>query len=129
MNDIITQLKCGLAVQLQKEGSSLEELELLLAQPASNEKKAQLLEKMAFFGEKTLGSIGSGAVDLTGSILKALPEWGMTTALMAGSLGGAGLYGLKGHLSAQDKKHKEKDDEVERIKVLTERIKQDYGIQ
>lgn len=127
MDNLLTTLKVGLATQLQKQGSSLEELEAALSNIEhvnGMSKAAELLSKTAFFGE---GAV-DGIAGFGGNVLKSIPEWGMTTALMAGSLGGAGAYGIKKHLEGQDKEYSEKEQEVQRIKQLTERLKSDYGI-
>ena len=127
MDDILTTLKVGLSTQLQKQGSSIEDLESAFNRIDTAEgamKVAELLGKTAFFGEGLL----DGAASFAGNTLKAIPEIGMTTALMGGSALGAGAYGIKKHLEGQDKNYRDKEQEVERIKSLTERLKQDYGI-
>lgn len=132
MDNFLTTLKVGLATHLEKQGSSLQELENALAHNEVT-KVAELLSslettKVAFFGEKLIGDAASGALSFAGNTLKAIPEIGMTSALIAGSLGGAGAYGIHKYMDDEDKEINEKENEVHRIKTLTERLKSDYGI-
>lgn len=130
----MTTLKVGLASHLEKQGSSLLELEENLGsldKAASAARVVELLEglqKVAYFGEDALGQIGSGLLNFGGNVAKAIPEVGLTTALLTGSAVGAGAYGLKKHVDNQDKELDERNEEIRRIKMLTERLKQDYGL-
>ena len=130
MDDILTQLKVDLAIQLEKHASSLEELEESLSsidKAGGAIKVAKLLSKLAFGEKEILGGVGTlagGAWD----IAKTIPEIGMTTALMAGATLGAGAYGIKKHMENQDTDLQNKQNEVDRIRTLTGRLQSDYGI-
>lgn len=132
MDNVITALKLGIATHLEKQGSSLEEFETSLRDLNSEQgatKLAELLtaianvEKVAFWGD-----IGSGIAGFAGDTLKAIPEAGVTSAMILGTMGGAGAYGLKSYIDGEDKEISKKQQEVDRIKNLTERLKQDYGL-
>jgi hypothetical protein len=70
----------------------------------------------------------AGILDMLGGGLKAIPEMGLTSAMLIGSVGGAGAYGLKNYMDSQDKDMHKKEEEINRIKMLNERLQQDYGV-
>ena len=119
--DAVTLLKAKLAINLEKQGSSLEEIE------------DQLTKEADGFVRDTLGAIGDlgthAVKGVGGAILGALPELGIAGPLLAGTtLGGIG-YAANRHLNEQDKNLNERRSEVERYKSLVDRIKSDYHVQ
>lgn len=121
MDDIITTLKLGISQHLEKQGSSLDEFETSLSNLNAAEgavKVAELMQSMLEM-EKNAG---------IWDLLKSIPEMGVTSAIGLGSMAGAGLYGLQSSIDGQDKDINKRKAEVDRIKTLTDRLKQDYGL-
>lgn len=123
MEDIVSVIKVGLAQHLEKQGSSLEEFEQSLA----NLNTMEGVSKTANFLE-SIGNLGSDAVKGIGGMAAKAPELALLSALMVGSAGGAGVYGMGKHMEDQDKKFADKEQEAQRIRSLTDRLKSDYGI-
>lgn len=125
MNNILTVLKLGIAAQLQKQGSNLEEFEDSLSK--LNEADGAIKVADVLISLKDLEK-EAGWLDAIGGAIKEVPGMALTTAMLAGSVGGAGLYGLKNYMDSQDKDLNKRQEEIQRIKVLNERLQQDYGI-
>lgn len=109
-------IKGYIANDLEKSGHSLLDLEDALS-------KINTIEGV----EKTasLLKVGYGISDL----LFKLPELGGTAALIGGTgLGAALLTGDK-IISAQDRKFKEKQEEIAKQQALISKLEEDYGIQ
>lgn len=120
MNDLLQSLKIGLANELEKQGSSLSELEQQL----------EMIEKTGAFDSISAG-IGAGGSVLKGlaGMLGTIPELAVTGSLMAGTLGGSLVYGAHRHLKDQDNEMKSKQNEIDRVHELTQRLKQEHGLQ
>lgn len=123
MDDTLLTLKIGLAKRLEKQGSSLAEFEQTLANINTAEgviKVANILESLA--------DMGGSAVKAVGGAAARLPEIGLLSALLTGSIAGTGAYAIDNHLGNQDKKLNEKKQESDRVRMLTERLRQDHGL-
>jgi len=121
MDEIITTLKLGISQHLEKQGSTLEEFETSLSNLNAAEgavKVAELMQSMLEM-EKNAG---------IWDLLKTIPEMGVTSAIGLGSMAGAGMYGLHSYIDNQDKDVAKRKAEVDRVKTLTDRLKQDYGL-
>ncbi len=118
MDNLLQHLKFGLSLELQKQGSSLLEFEAEL----------ERLEKTAFDPVSSLLGLGTSAIKGVSSLAGAIPEMAITGALMAGTLGGTAAYGAHRHLVDQDKELKTQQDEVDRVRELTHKLKSDYGV-
>lgn len=131
MDDLLTTLKVGIAAHLQKQGSSLEDFEKSLSTVNKADgaiKLASLLHGLSKEADWGWGDAIKGVGGGIGNALMAAPELAATTALIGGTTLGAGAYGLKKHFEGQDKALQSKEEEVQRIKTLTERLKSDYGL-
>ena len=91
---VAAQIKCAIALQLAKDGHTLHDLEMALSSK-DTEKTAALMKEAAGALDllKALWGVGSGAA-----------TFGAGTALAAGALGAAGLYGGYQGLRDSDKK-------------------------
>jgi hypothetical protein len=106
MNDLKEAIKLSLATHLEKNGSSLEELERNL------EKNGGALDWI-----KSLAGLGGGA-------LKAVGEIGIPSAMLAGTMVGGGLYSLNSGLESSDKARAKQLQELELIRRQTEQLRQ-----
>jgi hypothetical protein len=123
MNEILTEFKVGLATQLEKQGSSIEEFEQFLTDGNTDkavEKLAGILSDIGGLGEKVIGGVGHALVEA--------PQMALALSLLAGTLGGGALYAADSHMNKQDARLGEKKTEVDRLKNITGRLKQDYNI-
>lgn len=118
--DVINEFKVGLALLLEKEGSSLEEFEAALA----SENTDLAIEKLAGFGDM----LAAGAKGL-GALAMGAPELALALSAVAGTVGGGGLYAMDNHLHKQDERLKVKQEEADRVKLINERLKSDYNLQ
>lgn len=121
MDDFLKEVKVGLEVHLSKIGSSLESLEDALA----NSHTPEGAIKLAGITESL---IGTGVNGLSNLLAKA-PEAALASALLVGTTGGAALYGADKYINNQDKQFDNKQNEIERLKALTSRIKNEHGLQ
>lgn len=121
MNNILIDLKLGISAHLEKQGSSLEEFEHSLSTLNEADGAVKVAELMLSLADMQKEA---GWADL----LKTMPELAFTSAALVGTAGGAGLYGLKSYMDGKDKSHNKQEEEVNRIKILNERLQQDYGI-
>jgi hypothetical protein len=121
--EIFDLLKLALAAELEKQGSSLEEFEKGLGE-------IEEIEKTAAFDPISagVGAAGSVVKGLAG-LLKAAPELAVTGALMTGGLAGGIAYGANKHIKNQDKKFDNDQNEINRVRALTEKLKAEHGIQ
>jgi hypothetical protein len=112
--------KARLAHELEKNGSSIFELEEYLAD----------LEKQG--EEGAWGQLGTRVLDgLTkgvGWIGSHLPEATMTAALVGGPMIGGAAYAANRSLDNEDKELAERKALIDRYKQLTSRVKADYGL-
>lgn len=115
--DILTEFKVNLHYALQKQGSSLEELETALA---SNNIEA-VTEKVASIGD-VLAQGGKALV--TGA-----PELALALSAILGTIGGGGAYAIDNHLHNQDNRLKVKQDEADRVKQVGGRLRTDFNLQ
>lgn len=125
MNNILTVLKLGIAAQLQKQGSNLEEFEKSLSKLNQADGAIKVAEALLSISDLEKHA---SFLDMLGGGLKAISEMGLTSAMLVGSVGGAGAYGLKNYMDGQDKDGHKREEEIHRIKMLNERLQQDYGI-
>lgn len=124
MNDIVTQFKVGLSQHLEKQGSSLEAFEADLAAGNSD----QVMNKLAGF-LSDIGGIGEKVVGGAGKFLVEAPQAALALSLLTGAGLGGALYGMDNHITKQDKRLGDKQQEVDRMKNITSRLKQDYNVQ
>lgn len=123
MTDILQHFKAGLALRLEKAGSSLEEFERDLGNQDINavtDKLAGLLSDISGVAEKTLG--------LGGKVLTEAPQAALALSLLAGSLGGGTLYGIDKHLQNQDSRLGDQQKSIGKMQNITEKLKSDYNI-
>lgn len=104
--DVITLVKAKLAEDLEKQGSSLLELEECLIT-----KQAE-------------GIIN----DAIKSVINNAPELLLSGALLTGTTVGGLTYAANKHITDQDKALNDKRQEVNRYQHLTNRIKSDYDL-
>jgi len=124
MNDIVTQFKVGFSQHLEKQGSSLEDFEANLSQGDTDkamDKLASFLSDIGGIGEKVLGGAGKFLVEA--------PQAALALSLLTGAGLGGAMYGMDNHITNQDKRLGDKQKEVDRMKNITSRLKQDYNIQ
>jgi hypothetical protein len=119
--EALSLMKLGLAEHLEKQGSSLEEFEALLAKGTTPE---QCVEKLGGIMD-ILGSLVSGA----GHAALKIPEAVVALSLIGGTTLGGGLYAGNKYVSNQNKRLQEKENEVGQMQNLTDRLKTDYNIQ
>lgn len=121
---MIKTLKIGLAMNLEKSGSSLEEFESLLASGDT----AALSDKLA---SGLFGDIAGAAEKLVGVGGKALieaPQAALALSLLVGSLGGGAAYGVDKHLQGQDARLGEKKDSINKMQNISDKLKTDYNL-
>lgn len=119
MEDFLTFVKVGLALELEKQGSSLEEMEAALETQDETS-----LAKVA----STMDSLIKALTGAGGVVLSEGPGALLALSMAAGTgLGGLG-YGIKKHLDSQDARLEDKEKEVARITNATNQLKADYGI-
>ena len=104
--EVITLVKAKVAEDLEKQGHSLLDLEEALI-------------------KKEAGGIVGDAVN---SVIGALPELTLSTALLGGTTLGGVAYAANKHIKDQDKGLNERRQEVERYRQLTDKIKMDYDL-
>lgn len=114
--NILNEFKVSLQTILEKQGSSLEELENDLA----NNDLAAVSEKMAGMADMLLQGGKTLAIDA--------PELALALSAVLGTVGGGGLYAVDNHLHNQDNRLKVKQDEVDRVKLVSNRLKEDHNL-
>ncbi len=111
-NFILT--KAALMEELEKIGSSIEELE------------EQLKTKTA--EEGVLAKLWDAGKPVVSHLAEQGPAALLGLGIGAGTLLGGTAYGIKNSLDAEDKEHNAHREAVDRYKQLTSRIKSDYNL-
>ncbi len=127
--DLLTLLKCKLAEELEKQGNTLEDLEeVLKAGELNKEGEDHWYTPITNAIGGAAGMVGNAAKGVGGTVMTAMPEALIGTALVGGTTLGGLAYAANRHLNNQDKALNERQAEVERYKDITNRLKSDYGI-
>lgn len=119
---VFSNIKFALAVELEKQGSSLLQLEEALAagkHDAAIDKVAGLLDA----GGSALSAAGSVAGGIGNAAQLAL-----AVSLLGGALTGGAAYGVGRHLQNQDKRLSSKKEEISKLQDITSRLKTDYNV-
>lgn len=113
-SELFANIKFALAMELEKQGSTLMQFEEELA---SNQDRA--LDKVA----SLLDNAGS-ALNGVGN----MAQLALAVSLLGGALTGGGAYGIGRHLQNQDKRLSSKKEEISKLEDITGRLKSDYHV-
>jgi len=114
MSDTLFAIKLALAQKLEKMGSSLEEFEEMLNQPGGMEQGTRFVKQ----------ADGDGVASGVGNLL----NMAMLSSVLVGGTGAYGLHKLKNYLTNQDNEVKDKQQEIARINLLTNKLKAEHGL-
>lgn len=113
-SEIFANIKFALAIELEKQGSSLQQFEEALA---SDQDRA--LDKIA------------GLLDGAGTAISGIgnaAQMALAVSLLGGALTGGAAYGVGRHLQNQDKRLSSKKEEIAKLQDITGRLKSDYNV-
>jgi hypothetical protein len=110
-------VKIGLAIELEKIGSSIFELEHAL----QNLNTVDGMKKMAFLGEKLLSEVSTEAI-------KAAPEALLKGTLAGGVVSGMAFDELDKSVEEANKAILKEQEKINLVRRMTENIKKEHGL-
>lgn len=113
---IFENVKFALAIELEKQGSSLMEFEQTLANGGHTEAIEKIAGGMLETAAGALSGVGNAA------------QLALAVSLLGGAVTGGAAYGVGRHLQQQDKRLSSKKEEIAKLQDITSRLKSDYHV-